>query len=117
MADVWRISRRVTLNYGLRWEPYLAAKDAQWIQHGVHPRELRQGHPQHGLSERAGRALFPGDPGFPNNGGNTWNKLAQFAPRVGLVWDPTGDNVQTIRAGIGIYYDSPKLWDDARTTC
>ena len=114
VADVWRVNRRVTLNYGLRWEPYLSAKDAQRIQHGVHPRELRQGHPQHGLSERArsgwcSRAI----PGFPNDGGNTWNKLAQFAPRVGLVWDPTGDTVQTIRAGGGIYYDSPKLWETA----
>ena len=54
--------------------------------------------------------LFTGDPGFPDNGSNNNNRLAQFAPRAGIVWDPSGDNVQTIRAGIGHYYDSPKLW-------
>ena len=39
--------------------------------------------------------------------------MTQFAPRFGLVWDPKGDNGQTIRAGVGIYYDSPKLWTTA----
>ena len=54
--------------------------------------------------------VFPGDPGFPNNGANTTNRLNQFAPRVGVIWDPTGNNVQTIRAAAGHFYDSPKLW-------
>ena len=57
--------------------------------------------------------VFPGDPGFPTDGGNTGNKWAQFAPRVGVVWDPGGNNQQTIRAGAGIYYDAPKLWETA----
>ena len=58
--------------------------------------------------------MFKGDPGFPSSGSNNNNRLAQFAPRAGIVWDPKGDNVQTIRAGIGHYYDSPRLWAYAR---
>jgi hypothetical protein len=57
--------------------------------------------------------LFSGDPGFPDNRSNNTNRLAQFAPRVGIVWDPKGNNQQTIRAGVGHYYDSPKLWQYA----
>ncbi len=50
-------------------------------------------------------------PDFPDNGANTTNNLArQFAPRAGIIWDPRGDNVQTIRAAVGHFYDSPKLW-------
>jgi hypothetical protein len=30
------------------------------------------------------------------------------------VWDPRGDTTQTIRAGFGVYFDSPKLWTTAR---
>ena len=56
---------------------------------------------------------FQGDEGFPD-AGNTFGKLNQFAPRVGLAWDPRGDNVQTIRAAAGVYYDSPKLWQYGR---
>ena len=29
------------------------------------------------------------------------------------IWDPAGDNKQTIRAGGGLYFDSPKLWETA----
>ena len=56
---------------------------------------------------------FQGDEGFPGSG-NTFDHMNQFAPRVGLAWDPRGDNVQTIRAAAGIYYDSPKLWQYGR---
>ena len=30
-----------------------------------------------------------------------------------MVWDPKGDTQQTIRAGIGHFYDAPKLWQYA----
>lgn len=57
--------------------------------------------------------MFQGDEGFPD-GGNTFNNLKQFAPRVGFAWNPGGTNVQTVRAAVGVYYDSPKLWQYGR---
>jgi hypothetical protein len=33
------------------------------------------------------------------------NQKANFAPRAGLAWDPTGDGQMVIRAGFGIFYD------------
>ena len=35
--------------------------------------------------------------------------LANFAPRVGLVWDPTGTGRTSIRTAYGILYDLPAL--------
>jgi len=32
-----------------------------------------------------------------------------FAPRVGLAWDPFGDQKSSFRAGFGIYFDSPAV--------
>ena len=112
-ADVWRASRRFTLNYGLRWEPYVSAKDAN----GFNTAFLRSNYDKGIRSTVYKNApiglVFPGDPGFPTNGSNTLDKWAQFAPRVGIVWDPKGNNQQTIRAGAGVYYDAPKLWETA----
>jgi len=43
-----------------------------------------------------GRALFPS------------HKNA-FAPRIGIVWDPSNFGKPSIRAGYGIFYDSPQI--------
>ena len=110
VQDVWRMSSRITLNYGLRWEPFVAAKD----QNGFNMAFVRDNFDKGIRSKTYPNApvglVFPGDPGFPTNGANTNSIFNQFAPRVGVIWDPAGDNVQTIRAAVGHFFDSPKLW-------
>ena len=92
----------------------ISAKDANGFNTAFIRDNYRQGHSEpRSIANAPIGLVFPGDPGFPTDGGNTGNKWAQFAPRVGVVWDPAGDNVQTIRAGAGIYFDSPKLWETA----
>lgn len=113
-GDVWRMGRNVTLNYGIRWEPYLAAKDANEFTLAFSRAKFEQGIKSVVYPNAPAGLMFNGDPGFPTNGSNNRNSLAQFAPRAGIVWDPKGDNAQTIRAGVGHYYDSPKLWQYAR---
>lgn len=108
--DVWRMSSRLTVNYGLRWEPFIAAKDQNGFNVAFVRDQFDQGVHSKTYPNAPAGLVFPGDPGFPNNGANTTNNLNQFAPRVGIIWDPKGDNVQTIRAAAGHFYDSPKLW-------
>ena len=48
--------------------------------------------------------FYPGDPGFPSKAGIN-KQWKQFAPRVGIVWDPKGDGRMSIRASYGIFYD------------
>jgi hypothetical protein len=52
--------------------------------------------------------LYNGDPGVPKAW--THDKLTNFSPRLGLVWNPRGDGKQTIRAGAAILYDSAMLY-------
>jgi hypothetical protein len=112
-ADVWRVNKNVTLNYGLRWEPFLAPKDRNGFT-TLFSRELfDQGVRSVVYPNAPVGLLFKGDPGFPDNNANSFNQYKQFAPRFGIVFDPTGEAKQTIRAGFGIYYDSPKLWTTA----
>jgi hypothetical protein len=110
MQDVWRINSRVTLNGGLRWEPYLAAKDQNGFTMAFNMDWFNQNRHSIVYPNAPAGLLFAGDEGFPNNGANTFNRYNQFAPRGGVVWDPSGDGTQTIRAAAGLYYDSPKLW-------
>ena len=110
VGDVWRANRKLTVNYGVRWEPYIAAKDANnfttaFVRENFDKKIRSTVYPNAPVG-----LLFKGDAGFPDNGSNNSNSLAKFAPRAGIVWDPSGDNVQTIRVGGGHYYDSPKLW-------
>jgi hypothetical protein len=53
---------------------------------------------------------FPGDAGF-NGKSDTLNHVSYFAPRVGMVWDPTGTGKMTIRAGYGLSYNTSVMWN------
>ncbi len=108
--DVWRVNNRFTLNVGLRWEPYLAAKDQNGFTMAFNQDWFNQSRHSVVYPNAPAGLMFAGDEGFPTNGANTNNRYAQFAPRGGLVYDLSGDGSQTIRAAAGLYYDSPKLW-------
>jgi hypothetical protein len=105
--DSWRIMPKLKLNYGIRWEPYIGGA----LKYG-HVSHFDQGlyaanvHSTVYPNAPAG-VQYPGDPGFntndrPNN--IRWNN---FAPRVGLIFDPHNDGRMTIRASWGIFYDFP----------
>ena len=111
--DVWRWTRRLTLTYGLRWDPFISPKDANGFVTAFSRENFDKGIRSTVYTNAPVGLLFKGDPGFPTDGGNNKNQMNQFSPRVGFVWDPTGANKQTIRAGAGIYYDTAKLWETA----
>jgi hypothetical protein len=54
--------------------------------------------------------MFPGDSGMPPNNALHFNRWRQFAPRLGLVFDPQGDGRMTIRAAYGMFYDMPQMF-------
>jgi hypothetical protein len=96
--DEFRIGSHVTLNFGLRYEvntPYVDIRNrmnawAPGVQSKIYP------------NAPAG-LLFPGDPGVP--AGIAAVDHREVMPRVGLAWDPFGDNKTVVRAGYGIFYD------------
>lgn len=96
--DTFKISSRVTLNYGLRYElpfPYTEIRDRvnlfePGVQSVVHP-------------EAPAGLLYPGDPGVPR--GLIQTKTNAFAPRIGIAWDPTGSGKWRVSSAYGIFYD------------
>jgi len=112
-GDVWRISRRLTINLALRWEPFDFISDTM-----LRNQTFDLGNYQKGIKSKVFLNAPPGllyygddDP----KGGKIPGPVSQqdynnFAPRIGFAWDPFGDGKTAIRSGYGIYYDAPLLW-------
>jgi hypothetical protein len=106
--DSWRMSSKLTVNAGLRWDPYfpvygydsrLTRFDLDRFNRGLHSTVFP--------NAPAG-LVFPGDDGMPGKS-LAHNQLWHFGPRVGMVFDPTGAGEQTLRASYGRLYDLPHL--------
>jgi len=83
--DSWRITSRLTINYGLRYDPDLTPLFA----------------PATSINANAEQALGVQE-GIPR-------QYKDIAPRFGLAWDPTGDGKTVVRGGFGLFYDHPLL--------
>ncbi|MCX7048316.1 MAG: TonB-dependent receptor, partial [Candidatus Sumerlaeota bacterium] len=105
--DQFRVSSRLAVSAGLRWEPYFPAHD-KFGQASVfdHAAFLARTRSARFLNAPAGM-FYPGDPGVPPGG--VRNHLGNLAPRLGFVWDPAGNGRMTIRTSYGILYDFPHL--------
>ncbi len=89
LQDNWRVNRKLTFNYGLRWDYYgvVSESNKQLSIFDAASQSLKQvGAP--GLSQ-----LYPKD----------WNN---FAPRASFAWDLTGRGSTVLRGGWGLYYDA-----------
>jgi len=105
--DNWKVTSRLSINYGLRWEPFIGGKMATgYVMHFDQALFNQNVHSTIYPNAPAGLE-FPGDPGFNTNVRPSNTKMNDFAPRIGVVWDPKGDGRMTIRASYGIFYDLP----------
>jgi hypothetical protein len=104
--DAWKLRKGLTFTYGLRWEPQFPPQLGQNIMTHFDLNGFQQGIRSKVYVNAPPGLYFPGDPLFGPNGSSSINKRwTQFAPRMGIVWDPTGSGTTSIRAGYGIFYD------------
>jgi hypothetical protein len=112
--DTFRISSHFTLNFGVRWEPTFSDPDkygrgTSFSMAGFLANQHSTVYP----NAPAG-LFFKGDKGIPDA---MWNgHIANFAPRLGLVWNLHGDGRDTLRIGGGILYDVTETWFNERET-
>ncbi len=97
--DDWRATNRLTLNLGLRWEPYITTRDRFNHDGAFRPGQQSTVYPLAPLG-----AVFPGDKGI--GPGVTPNRYDRFGPRVGFAYDPFGNGKTSIRGAYGIFSDT-----------
>jgi len=106
--DSWKVTRRFTLDFGLRfehighWYDRDGYGNAVWVPGDV-------------ISDVLKGKVFPGvewhaiDPGIPLSG--TPNRVFHFAPRFGIAYDIFGNGDTVLRGGWGVYHFNDQVND------
>jgi hypothetical protein len=97
VEDSYKVRPRLTLDYGLRYEPFIP-----FDQKGGRHTSWSPGVQSTVVPDAPKGILFPGDTGLPER--LTYSDLNNFAPRVGAAWDIGGDARTVVRGGYGIFY-------------
>jgi hypothetical protein len=104
-ADTWKVSPRLTVNIGLRWEPSFPTIIANGNVYTFDPNAFLQGTRSQVFTNAPPGVFYSGDAGVPYKTGVN-PVYTNFAPRLGLSWDPTGGGKTSIRAAFGTNYDT-----------
>ena len=97
--DTWKVTKHLTLNYGLRWDYFAPQSDVHNNILGFFPGQQSTVFP-----DAPPDILYPGDPGTPNKA-LVYPDKNNFAPRIGFAWDMLGNSKLVMRGGFGIFYD------------
>ncbi len=92
IQDNWRVTSKLTLNLGLRWEPYTVPVE-------THDRISNLRH----VTDTQGSV---GGPYWLNS---SWKNVA---PRLGFAWTPFASGKTSLRGGVGLFYEpnDPNLY-------
>lgn len=96
--DNWRVMKKLTVNLGVRWDPYFPYTDIDNRIACYRPGEQSARYPNAPLG-----LVYADDPGCPRGGTN--GKADNIAPRLGFAYSLSPNTV--VRGGAGLYYTLP----------
>jgi hypothetical protein len=113
VQDNWRFRSNLSINAGVRWEPWLPIKNTKGYSSHFDRSRFDAGLKSKVYPQAPAGLMFPGDEGFPGDA-TTFGTIANFAPRVGAIWTPEGSDAMSVRASWGVFYDTPHLFFNTR---
>lgn len=102
IQDDWKVRPNLTLNLGLRWEPYFGIHDGRNEIIAYRPGVQSTKYPNAPLG-----LVVPGDPGVSSTTyAKDWNNVG---PRIGFAWLPLGSGSKmTVRSAYGVFYNTER---------
>jgi hypothetical protein len=99
VQDNWRATPRLTVNAGLRWDPFIpySERDGRTACFIPGAKSSRYPNAPTGL-------VYGGEGGCPKNAVDSY--LPAFGPRLGFAYRLTEDGKTSLRGGAGIYYSA-----------
>ena len=103
--DSWRLSSRVTVNYGMRWEPYFGQNVENNAVTIFRMENFQKGIKSTVFHNAPAGLTYPGDLGFPNGQTGLNKQWWNLSPRGGVAWDVRGDGRLALRSSYSMGYD------------
>ena len=104
--DAWRATNRITVNAGVRWEPFFGQNVENGVISVFNMENFQKGVKSTVFLNAPAGLLYAGDPGFPKNGKTGLDKQWwNLSPRAGIAWDVHGDGRLAVRSSYSMAYD------------
>ena len=104
VQDSWKVNNKMTLTYGIRYEPFMPWHEIQGRMGSFFPALQASNTHSTKYPNAPGGMLFAGDQGFNSNG--VASAFNHFMPRVGFAYDVFGTGKTSVRGGFGMFFDS-----------
>jgi hypothetical protein len=111
VQDTWHAAKNLTINAGLRWEPWFPEFEKNNIGGEFSPAAFASNTVSTVYTNAPAGIVFYGDkgvkPGFVNS------RFTNFSPRIGFAFDPQGNGKSSLRGSYTLTFEAPELYYDS----
>jgi len=116
LQDSWKVTPRLTINYGVRWEPFTSQSSKYGQIDNVVASLFAAGYTSPVYTNAPVGVIFPGDPNYKCGNSYNCDDWHKFLPRLGVAWDPKGDGKTVVRAAFGQFEDRTHMFQENQSS-